>query len=139
MANKRKAQAAIEYLMVFGTALLLSTPFVIKAQQSVVDIQTGSELLEARNTLNQMESAAQTVNAAGEPARRTFTVRIPDSVERTEIDNNYIQMGVNTSQSYVGLSRTFEFNVTGNIPQRGGNYLVSASAVDGAVDFEVVG
>lgn len=124
--------------MVFGIALALSVPFIVKAQSSMVDIKTSSQLLEARNSLNKMEAAAETVNAAGEPARRTFSVEIPSSVENAEVEDNYIRMPVNTSDTYVGLNRQFDFNVSGAIPDEEGLYLVSASAVNGTVNFEVV-
>lgn len=138
MAGNRKAQAAIEYLMVFGVALLLSTPFIIKAQQSVMEIKTGSEMLEARNSLNQIQSAAETVNAAGDPARRTFAITMPRSVESTSVEGKYVRVAINTSDSYVGMSREFAFNVTGTLPESEGNYLVSATADSGEVKFEVV-
>lgn len=125
--------------MVFGIALLLSTPFIVRAQESVMEIRTGSQMLEARNSLNQIESAAETVNAAGEPARRTFSVRMPASIQSAGAEGNYVRMGINSSGSYIGMSREFAFNVTGNIPEEEGNYLLSASAEDGEVRFEVVG
>lgn len=138
MRRNRKAQAAIEYLMVFGVALLLSTPFIVRAQESIIEIRTGSQMLEARNTLNEIQSAAETVNAAGEPARRTFSIRIPEAVENTSVEGRYVRMSINNSRSYVGMSRRFDFNVTGDIPDAEGNYLLAASAESGEVNFEVV-
>jgi hypothetical protein len=124
--------------MVFGLALALSVPFIVKAQGSMVDIRTSSQILEARDSLNKIDSAAETVNAAGEPARRTFAVEIPDSTSNTTVADNYVRISINTSSGYVGLDRQFDFNVTGELPKEDGLYILSASAVNGSVDFKVV-
>jgi len=59
-------------MTVFSIALVLAAPFVLKAQSSVLDLRSDSNAVAVQNTLNNIEVAADTVSAAGEPATRTF-------------------------------------------------------------------
>lgn len=136
--KSRKGQAAIEYLMVFGLALILSTPFIMKAQGSIADIRSGSEVIELQNSLDKIESSVKTVNAAGDPAKRTFLVSIPNNVDSAELNQNSIAYTLNTHEGNSQMVRTFEANLTGDIPRESGRHKVSVSATENGVQIEVV-
>jgi len=133
-----KGQAAIEYMTVFSIALVLAAPFVLKAQSSVLDLRSDSNAVAVQNTLNNIEVAADTVSAAGEPANRTFSIRLPDSVRETWVLDRAVVIQIATSQSRSNLSRTFDFNVSGEIPDRSGRYMLKTQANQSEVQFEVV-
>jgi hypothetical protein len=141
--RSRKAQAAIEYMMVFGIALVLSAPFIIRAQSSMMDLRMGSEMLELQNSMDKMESAVETVNAAGSPAKRTFFVEIPSFVESGEVLNgsngqDVIVYRYSTSDGVSQLSRSFDFNITGEVPTDSGRSRVSVAAEKDFVNISVV-
>jgi|AntDeeMetagen285_2_1112576.scaffolds.fasta_scaffold05440_2 hypothetical protein len=138
MFQKLKGQAAIEYMTVFSIALVLAAPFVLKAQSSVLDLRSDSNAVAVQNTLNNIEVAADTVSAAGEPATRTFSIRLPDSVRETWVLDRAVVIQIATSQSRSNLSRTFDFNVSGEIPDRSGRYMLKTQANQSEVQFEVV-
>jgi len=138
MFQKLKGQAAIEYMTVFSIALVLAAPFVLKAQSSVLDLRSDSNAVAVQNTLNNIEVAADTVSAAGEPATRTFSIRLPDSVRETWVLDIAVVIQIATSQSRSNLSRTFDFNVSGEIPDRSGRYMLKTQANQSEVQFEVV-
>lgn len=133
-----KGQAAVEYLSVFGIALLLSTPFILKAQTSIMDLKDGSNAVAAESSLQDIEAAIETVSASGEPARRTFTVRMPETVESGEIINNSIVYTLGTRSGKSQMIRTFETNVTGTIPQDPGRHRLTVYMMDGEANIEVV-
>jgi len=121
--------------MIFGVALLLSTPFIIKAQGSILDLRTSSELMDVRNSVDKIERAAETVNAAGPPARRTFTIRIPKSVERSYILDKAIVYTVRTADGKSNITRTFDFRIEGNLPEEDGAHKISVSAKSDHVEI----
>lgn len=133
-----KGQAAIEYMIVLGIALTVAMPFVMKAQSSVVDIRSSVSVVQIQDSLNDLDVAVRTVDAAGEPAARTIEVRLPDNIQSTEVRNNSITMIINTPSGEQQLSRTFDADLTGSLPEGSGPYLVRVKAIDGEVEIEVV-
>lgn len=138
MSSKLKGQAAIEYMTVFGIALVLAAPFVLKAQSSVMDLRSDSNAVSVQNTLNNIEVAADTVSASGEPAARTFSIRLPDSVRNTWILDRAVVIQISTPQSRSNFSSTFDFNISGNLPDQPGRYMLKTQANQSQVEFEVV-
>ncbi len=136
--SSRKGQAALEYLMVFGLALVLSAPFVLKAQSQIIDLRSSSNAVDMHNSLNKFESSIETVSAAGKPARRTFTVQIPDNVESAQLNSDSLIYRLQTPEGIEEISRSFETSLTGNIPSSSGRHRVSVSATDSGVKLEVV-
>jgi hypothetical protein len=133
-----KGQAAIEYMTVFGIALLLATPFVVKAQSSIMEIQSSSSVVSMQDSLNDIDVAVRTVSAAGEPSARTFEIRIPDNINETVIRDENIVVRLNTPTGTTRLSRNFDTNITGGLPSEPGLYLLRVRAEAGEVDLEVV-
>lgn len=133
-----KGQAAIEYLAVFGIALLLSTPFIVKAQQSIFELRTGSDVLALQNSLDNLETSADTVVASGKPAKRTFDFQVSDSVESANVTNNSVIYTVRTQGGESDLVRSFDFNFTGEVPEDSGRHRVSVSAVEDGAEVAVV-
>ena len=138
MLQSLKGQAAIEYMTVFGIALVLSAPFVLKAQSSIIDLRSDSNTVSVQNTLNNIEVAADTVSASGEPAARTFSIRLPESVRNTWVMERAIVIQVDTAQGYSNFSRTFDYNISGDLPSESGRYIVKTQANQSKVDIGVV-
>lgn len=133
-----KGQAALEYMIVIGIALLVAAPFIAQAQSSVVEIRSSVGTIQAEDSLNDLGASIRTVEAAGEPAARTIRTRFPASLERTEVNNRRIVVVLNTDTGTRKLIRSFEANLTGSLPNEGGLYLVRTRAEDGEVNIEVV-
>lgn len=136
-AKKSRGQAAIEYLIIFGIALTLSLPFITRAQQSMLDLRSGSEVIEARNSMEKLESAAETVNAAGPPSQRTFSFELPDSVRKAYLLNKSVIYNLRTRNGELNVSRTFDFNVSGSLPEEPGNYQMNVRARQDSVELGV--
>lgn len=138
--KSRKGQAAIEYLMVFGLALLLSAPFIVRAQSSIIELKLGSSSVRMHNSLNKIESAVKTVDAAGEPARRTFQIELPDNVEDGRVTDHSVIYNLTTSAGTSQLSRSFNTTLgsSSDIPTEPGGHEITVFADSGEVIIEVV-
>lgn len=136
--NCSKGQAAIEYMMIFGFAIALSTPFIVKAQGSILELRTSSQIMDVRNSVDRIERAAQTVNAAGPPARRTFTIDIPEIVDSSFLLDSAIVYQVRTSDGRTNITRSFDFNISGTLPSDGGAHRLSVSAKSDHIELEEV-
>lgn len=136
--SRSSGQAAIEYMIVFGIALVLALPFVLKAQSSIVDLKSDSNAVSIQNSLNDIELAVETVSASGEPAARTFPIRLPETVEKTWVLQKAVVVEIDTSGPRSNFSRSFEVNVTGDLPDEPGRYMLKAEANQSEVILEVV-
>lgn len=137
--ERSNGQAAVEYLTVFGIALLLSTPFIVRAQDSLMEIQSSSNTVEVRNSLNNLETAVERVSASGEPAAMTFFVEVPHSVNETSTNDRSVVVSLNTESGTVSYSRVFDVNLTGSYPSVPGRHRVKARAEGDKVVLEVTG
>jgi len=138
LENRSRGQAAIEYMIIVGIALMLASPLILKAQSSIVELKTGSNAVVAQNSLNNLETAIETVHASGEPATRTFPIRLPKTLESTEVTQNALVIRLTTAEGRSTLTRSFEANLTGSLPSESGRHLVKTQAKDGEVKIEVV-
>lgn len=123
-----KGQAAVEYMMIFGLALVLSTPFIVKAQGAILDLRTSSSLMDARNSADRIDRAAKTVNAAGPPAKRSFTIKLPQGLQKSYVLNEGFIFTVRTSEGTSNITRTFDFKIQGNLPDEEGAHIIAVSA-----------
>ena len=128
----RKAQSSIEFLSVFGLAMLLAAPFIVAAQNSVVRLQTGADSAQLQNSMDKLETAVSTVEASGPPAKRSFYMRIPGRVQKSYIvKDRAVVFTVQTPAGVTNVSRIFDSKVVENsdsLPDTQGRHPVSVTA-----------
>ncbi|MFB6193187.1 MAG: hypothetical protein ABEK00_02960 [Candidatus Nanohaloarchaea archaeon] len=126
-------------MTVFGIALLLSTPFIMRAQSSILDLRSGSQVVTLQNSLDNLESSVETVSAAGEPAQRTFNFEVPEIVASARVVNNSVVYTVRTRSGESQLVRGFQSNITGDLPKQPGRHCVTVYAEEEATRIGTVG
>lgn len=139
MFRSRKAQSSIEFLTIVGIALLVSSPFILSAQRSVVNVQQNSELITLQNSLDKLDSAVQMVSTAGEPAKMNFLMRIPDSVTAAMVaQDRAVVYTVRTQGGMTNVSRIFDTNISapGGLPNR--TRQISVEAWNDQVNITVI-
>ena len=76
-----KGQASIELVGVVGIALVLASPFVVEAQDSMIDLAISSEDANFQASLNELEETVDQVSSSGEMSQRTFELQIPSNID----------------------------------------------------------
>lgn len=100
---ERKGQSSVELTMVVGMSLLLSSPFILASQSSIIDLRDASRFLDLDRSLDEVRSESLELNKSSYPARRTFDFETPEGVENvynTNLDG--------------GSALIFEVNARGN-------------------------
>lgn len=135
-----KGQASIEYLAVFAIALALSTPFILQAQKTVVELRTGSENMQLHNSLEKLETSVKVVSASGEPARRTFRMEVPSNVVNASIEGTGVRYTVDTpsGKSDIIVDTGTEFTSSSSVPRAQGNYIMTVYMDGDKAVIEVV-
>lgn len=131
----QKGQAALEYIAIVGLALLIATPLIIQAQESSQDIQQSFQNGLAKNALNNIEEAASLVYSQGPPARVTFSIRLPEGINRTNVSGSFIHIRRDLGPGQTDFVNTLDFNVTGEIPTTAGVHEMVAEAEESHVNI----
>lgn len=76
-----KGQSAVELTLVLGMAIILSSPFIISSQSTVLDLSQASQLLRLETSLDELESNSNLLSDKSFPARRLIRVSIPEDVK----------------------------------------------------------
>ncbi|MFO7793459.1 MAG: hypothetical protein R6V35_00590 [Candidatus Nanohaloarchaea archaeon] len=76
-----KGQASIEFVGVVGIALVLATPFVVEAQDSMIDLAISSEDANFQSEINQLGETVDQVAASGEKSQQTVEFQVPGNIE----------------------------------------------------------
>ena len=132
---KRVGQAALEYLIVVGTALLLLAPIISVGQTSIDGLKKDANMLIARQTMNKITEASELVYAQGPPAAITITAQIPSNINEIIFMNKIIIMKLDQYERESDMISMVNFNVTGLIPSDSGTYKINIRAIDGGVNI----
>lgn len=127
--------------MVVGIALAISAPFVLSAQNSVINIQQTSRSVALETSLDKLDEAVSTVSVSGEPARRTFNMDIPDNVVKARVvQDRFVVYTLRTEGGLSNISRGFDANISasGGLPDSESGSRVSVVAWNGQVNISVV-
>ncbi|MFB6208499.1 MAG: hypothetical protein ABEJ69_04050 [Candidatus Nanohaloarchaea archaeon] len=137
--SRSKGQSSIEFLSVVGLALMISAPFLMSAQQSVVNVQQNSRLVTLENSLDKLESGIDMVSTSGEPAKLTFLFRAPDNVVNSMVvKDRAVVYTVRTQAGRTNVSRVFDTNISapGGLPEQTSR--IEVQAWNGQVNISVV-
>ncbi|NOR85635.1 hypothetical protein GQ473_05960 [archaeon] len=132
---KRVGQAALEYLIVVGMALLLLAPIIGVGQTAIDGLKKDSNMLIARQTMNKLTEASELVFAQGPPASVTITTQIPANIEEFIFMNKIIIMKLNQYERESDIISMVNFNVTGSIPNNSGTYKINIRAINDGVNI----
>ncbi len=76
-----KGQASIELVGIVGIALVLATPFVVEAQDSMIDLAISSEDANFQSEINELSETVDKVSASGEKSKQTVEFQLPPNIE----------------------------------------------------------
>lgn len=140
LKNSLKGQSSVEFLLIVGIALAISTPFMLSAQQSIIDIEMASEAVSLQQSMDKLEESVSTVSVSGEPARRTFLMELPDNVAKAQIvQDRAVVYTLNRSSGRTNVSRIFDTNISapGGLPEQ--TERIGVYAWKNQVNISVVG
>ena len=84
-------------------ALVLSLPFVVEGQESMIELATGSEDAKFQASLNELSETVKQVSSSGEMSQRTFELQVPSNIESVKTQ----QQALIYTQERGGQSKNF--------------------------------
>ena len=132
-----KGQSSIEFLAVVGLGVLMAAPFIVQAQDSVIEVSQGSETAEFSSSFEALGDAIDQVAAMGEPAKRTVRLDIPRNMDSINVvgDNALVFTRNRSGQptNYTSIHDTQLY--VENIPIRRGSYRIEVEAWNNQVNL----
>ena len=126
---ERRGQSGLEYMMIVIIAMLLMTPAILKGTTLLSDMKMETNVMLAKNTINSISDATESVFAQGEPAKITIHAKFPENINVATVNSGEIMIRLNAYGGVTDIVNNFDFNVTGTLPQENGYYDISIQAV----------
>ena len=126
---KRRGQSGLEYMIIVIIAMLLIAPVLSRGTTQLSDMKNEINIMHAKDTLNEINDAAESVFAQGEPAKITLNARFPDHINQTSVGSKEIMIQINAYGGTTDIVKRFDFNVTGSLPIDEGYYDITIKAV----------
>ncbi len=126
-----RGQAAVEWVVILAVSLLVLFIIISISSQYLSELTQSQINREARNSVEDLASAAKQVYYQGEGSRQQVFITIPEGVDasRSGITNRTINLNVLGTDF---PART-DFDVRGRIPTSPGGYMVWVTAKKGYV------
>lgn len=129
----RKAQSAVEYLVIAGFTLgiiaVLTIIYFNHTQESKLTI--GSS--QAERIVRKLVDTAEEVYFLGKPTQTTVKIYMPDNVEDVIIRENELNIRVNSLYGISDIEYPSSVNLSGNISSASGVKYIKIRAEDGYV------
>ncbi len=130
-----KAQVGVEYLMVFGFALVITLPviyyFFIYSEGPATETNTQQALLVARRVVDN----AEVVYSLGEGTRTTLRAYVPNTVISSMVTNNEVVFRVAGSAGTSDVVYPSSVNINGTLPNSTGVYYIHFEAFEDYVNI----
>lgn len=135
----RRGQASLEYFIVVSIALLILAPIIALSQQTSMDMEDFRNAVSLKQTIDNINNAANLVYAQGEPSSVIISVIVPQKVNRIECGDTYIDFRIMTIYGNNDYILSFPFNISCSLPLTYGKFKVKVYNKDGVVWIEKYG
>lgn len=120
LQEKKKAQAALEYMMIISIALVLLVPLISVSQQFLGDISDSMRTVSLSEAMDSIEEGMERVEGQGENARITMDVEIPSRVVSAGVEDGYFYYVMEVDDIESDYYRTTDFDIEGSLPTEEG-------------------
>jgi uncharacterized protein (UPF0333 family) len=139
MPLPRKAQTAMEYLLIVGIALALVTPIWIYVTSFEGRSAEQLSLSYAQVAVDRLADSADLVYSQGPPARLRLKVHVPSGIEEVNITQRTAIFRMSFGSGTTDVYAVSQSDLQGSLPAREGNYWVDVEAFDGYVNISLAG
>ena len=132
-----KGQAAIEYMVIIGIALLILTPILYYSGKSFSNYKEDTNILSARNTVEKIGENADWICAQGSPARVQINVHMPEDIIEASLENRTVLLRIESTSGAKEVFYESVCDLQGELPVKEGFYYLALVAVDNYVNITV--
>lgn len=124
----KKAQASMEYILIFGFSLTLVGILWIVSSSSIEDTRWELQLASAKNSLGKIVQTADIAYVQGSPTQIYINVDFPDNIRAVYINGNELTMELKWKGYFRNVSAYSAANLTGYISTAPGRHKLLVNA-----------
>lgn len=128
-----RAQAAMEYLMIMGFAMLMLVPLFSLVSSYTYRSKIDLRINAMEDSLQNLAESSDMVYFQGYPAKITTDFYVPEGIVSTNITEHYFYASVQTDAGPTDLASYTSANLTGSLPDSPGSYSVKVKMIQGGV------
>ena len=133
--SKLKAQVSMEYLIIFGIAVMMTLPLIIIYSKQTSNVQADVTKVQVYKAASKISDYAEQVYYMGEPSQRTLTISFPQGINSVTLNGTLITFNITTSDlNYLVIKET-SANVTGVIKNFEGQHILTFKAQSNLVNI----
>lgn len=127
-AKTRKAQAALEYMMIIGIAMLILVPIILYSYQQN---ETAMRINQAKLAATQISASAGSLYAQGPGAKTTLDIFLPAGYSaQSYASGNIVNIKVYTPAGSNDVIEITRANMSGSLPSDSGYRRIFMTMLD---------
>jgi uncharacterized protein (UPF0333 family) len=131
-----KSQVSLEYVVIVAFGILVAGMLWIYASSNIDSSRWEIQLSYAKNTVNQIASAADMVYLQGPPAKIYIYPNFPDNTAKTDISGNKITIQLSwVDGSLRNVSASSISNLNGSLSPAYGTHKILVQAVGNFINI----
>lgn len=128
--ERRKGQAALEYLMIMGIVMFLLIPLFSLVTSFTHRTRTDMKISALQDSLRNLADSADMAYSQGYPARITTSFYAPQGIIYTNVTQHYFHARIQTRTGPRDLISKTHANLTGSLPESPGSYQVTLNMTE---------
>jgi len=131
----RKAQVAIEYIIIFGIGLLIVGLLWVFVSEESQRTSYEVQLAYTKNALNKIVDTSDIIAIQGPPAQTYINPYFPENIENIYIQGNEVIFEITYRDIVNNISAESIVNLTGSLPATPGSKRILVKAVNNYVEI----
>ena len=124
----RKAQAAMEFMVIIGIALAILMTLVIFSYNWTLNSRESLAISTAENSIAKIVAAADLVYSQGYPAKTKVLVQLPYNLQQVKNQNSSIIFVLTSAGGTTDVFASSMAPLQGNITAQPGNYYIDVES-----------
>jgi uncharacterized protein (UPF0333 family) len=131
--GKKRAQFAIEFLIVVMIAMLMTLPLFLIFYDQSADVNKQVSNSQVEKVLSSIRDSANEVYYLGEPSKKTITVYFPQDIKNISLSESSIVAFMESPDGDYEIIKTSDANLTGSLNIHNGIHQITLEAISGQV------
>jgi hypothetical protein len=127
---KERGQGATELIIALAAGLIVLLIIISTSTSTLDSYKASFREDQVRDALDEIQAAAELVYQQGPEARTEVSINLPKSIQNSTVGPDFIKY---TFYSGNEVIRTFDFNVTGDLPLNSGLQVIQIKSLSGQV------
>lgn len=132
----RIAQVSMEYLTVFGFALLLTVPLLLIYSLQTKNMQDEVLTAQVYSILTKITDSAEEIYYEGPPAKKTIRIAFPEGINAITVNDSYIEASYSSGKTEIFISKDTTATLNGTIRHFSGEHVITFTATANEVELE---